>query len=397
MTHAEPYSTSEPTVPPAPRKIPRKQVFAMLGLAVTIGITTAAISCARPASADQISDAKAQAAAITAKIQATEGQIAALSGQVQSADYQLSQLNSQIAANQAQVAKDQAEVTKDQDQLRVQAISDYTSSGTTNQVTQMFSSSPNTSDIRSEYSSIASGDVTTTIDNLHTAQSQLQTAQATLQQQQSQATATRNNLQASESQATALANQDQATLNSVNANIQNLVAQQQAAAAAQAKAAATASFNAKVAAAQRAQSTAQTTRSGGTSSSGDSAAPAGPAPPLAAGAAGAVQAAESQVGTPYVWGGSSPGGFDCSGLVMWAYAQVGIGLPRTSGAQYGATTHISLADIQPGDLLFYGPGGSDHVAMYVNSGTMIEAPYTGADVRLTALRLGDGFAGAGRP
>jgi cell wall-associated NlpC family hydrolase len=290
-------------------------------------------------------------------------------------------------------------VAKDQAQLRGQAISDYTSSGTTSQVTQMFSSSPNTSDIRSEYSSIATGNVTTAVDNLHTAQSQLQAAQATLQQQESQAAATRNNLQASESQATALASQDQATLNSVDANIQNLVAQQQAAEAAAAKVAATASFNARLAASQRAQSAAPVTHSssnGAAGASSASAAPAGPPPPLAAGAAGAVQAAESQVGVPYVWGGSSPAGFDCSGLVMWAYAQVGIGLPRTSGAQFGATTHIPLADIQPGDLLFYGPGGSEHVAMYVGGGSMIEAPYTGASVWITGVRTDSGFAGVGR-
>ncbi len=400
MPLAEPSSTSETAVTPAPGRTSRKHLFAVLGLAVTIGVTTAAISVARPAAADQISDAKAQAASIAAKIQSTQGQIASLSGQVQSADYQLTQLNSQIAANQAQVAKDQAEVTKDENDLRVQAISDYTSSGTTNQVTQMFSSSPNTTDIRDEYSSIATGNVTTTIDNLHSAQSQLQAAQGQLQQQQTQATATRNNLQTSESQASALVSQDQATLNSVDANIQNLVAQQQAAAAAAAKAAATASFNAKLASAQRAQTAAAPSQAagggGGGSGGGVAAAPAGPAPPLAAGAAGAVQAAEREIGVPYVWGGSSPAGFDCSGLVMWAYAQVGIGLPRTSGAQFAATTHISLADIQPGDLLFYGPDGSDHVAMYVGGGSMIEAPYTGASVWITGVRTDSGFAGVGR-
>src|ERR1700730_7792461 len=120
MTHAEQYSTSEPSAPPAPRKSSRNRVFAVLALATTIGITSAVISSSHPAAADQISDAKAQAAAITAKIQATEAQISVLSGQVQAADYHLTQLRSQIAANQAQVAKDQAEVNKDQSQLRVQ-------------------------------------------------------------------------------------------------------------------------------------------------------------------------------------------------------------------------------------------------------------------------------------
>ena len=114
---------------------------------------------------------------------------------MQSADYHLSQLQGEIAANQAQVAQDQAEVNKDQSQLRTQAISDYTSSGTSNEVTQMFSSDPNTTRIRSEYSSIATGNVTTTIDHLHTAQAQLQATQAALQQQQSAATNTRDQLQ----------------------------------------------------------------------------------------------------------------------------------------------------------------------------------------------------------
>ncbi len=81
---------------------------------------------------------------------------------------------------------------------------------------------------------------------------------------------------------------------------------------------------------------------------------------------------------------------------MWAYAQVGISLPHYSGAQFDDTTHIPLADIEPGDLLFYGPGGSEHVAMYVGGGQMIEAPYTGASVWITAIRTGDDFAGVGR-
>jgi cell wall-associated NlpC family hydrolase len=108
-----------------------------------------------------------------------------------------------------------------------------------------------------------------------------------------------------------------------------------------------------------------------------------------------VQAAEREIGVPYVWGGSSPSGFDCSGLIAWAYSQVGIGLPHYSGAQYASTTHISMADIAPGDLLFYGPGGSEHVAMYVGGGSMIEAPHTGATVSISGVRTG-GLAGIGR-
>ncbi len=404
MTHAEQYSTSEPQVSSPARKKTKTRTFSVLALAAGLGLASTVVLTTRPASADQIGDAKAQAAAITAKIQATQAQIQTLTGQVTAADYKLSQLTGQIVASQKQMAKDRLAVNKDEGQLRTEAISDYTNSGTNNEITQMFSSNVDTSGIRSEYSSIATGNVTTTVDNLNTAQGRLQATENALQRQKSQATATRNNLQSSENQADALVQQDRQTLASVNANIQHLVAEQQAAAAAAAKAAAEAAFNAQVAASRQAQETAQVTSGAGSGSSsqgggggGGVVTSAANPPPVPPGVTGAIEAAESQLGVPYVWGGETPGvGFDCSGLVQWSWAQAGVSLPRTSGAQFAATTQIPLADIEPGDLLFYGPDGSEHVAMYVGGGTMIEAPETGQDVHLTPIRTGDGFAGVGR-
>ena len=96
-------------------------------------------------------------------------------------------------------------------------------------------------------------------------------------------------------------------------------------------------------------------------------APVSAPPPVGSGAAGAVAAAESRVGDPYVWGAAGPGAFDCSGLVMWAYAQVGISLPHFSGAQYADTTHIPMSELEPGDLVFPADPGQ-HVAMYVGNG-----------------------------
>jgi cell wall-associated NlpC family hydrolase len=375
--------------------------MSMVFVAAALGVSGAVVTVARPASADTIAS------------QQTQGQIQVLSGQVQAADFKLSQLDSEIAANQAAVTRDQSTVSKDTSQLRVQAISDYTDSGTTNQITDMFSGNVNTSGIRSEYSSIATGNVTTTIDRLHTAQSALEVTQSALRKQQTAATATRDALASEESQASALVSEDQSTLNSVNAHIQALVKQQQEEAAAAAAAAAQRAFNAKLAASKAAQAAAAaqsarqtatgTGTSGGGTTSGSGAGGgstnpvAADPPPVPAGAAGAIQAAESQLNVPYVWGGETPGvGFDCSGLVQWSWAQAGVSLPRTSGAQYEATTHIPLADIEPGDLLFYGPDGADHVAMYIGGGEMIEAPETGQVVHITGVRTGDGFAGVGR-
>ena len=110
----------------------------------------------------------------------------------------------------------------------------------------------------------------------------------------------------------------------------------------------------------------------------------------------AVQAAEKFLGVPYVWGGASRYGVDCSGLVMLAYDAVGVYLPHYSGGQFDDTERVPLYDIQPGDLLFYGYNGDEHVAMYVGGGMMIEAPETGYTVHITPIRLGYGFAGIGR-
>ena len=118
-----------------------------------------------------------------------------------------------------------------------------------------------------------------------------------------------------------------------------------------------------------------------------------------------VALAEAQIGTPYVWGGAAPGGFDCSGLVQWTYAQVGVNLPRTAQQQYDTAAPIATTQIQPGDLLFYAQTYPDpsstitHVGIYIGNGQMINAPTDGDVVRVMPAFdgfWGAHFAGAGR-
>lgn len=101
-----------------------------------------------------------------------------------------------------------------------------------------------------------------------------------------------------------------------------------------------------------------------------------------------VNYAEKFVGVPYVWGGETPSGFDCSGLVEYVYAHFGVSLPRTTYAQVYSGTDITGSTLQPGDLLFFNRGskGPEHVAIYAGNNQMVEAPHTGANVRLTSLR-----------
>jgi hypothetical protein len=103
----------------------------------------------------------------------------------------------------------------------------------------------------------------------------------------------------------------------------------------------------------------------------------------------AVAIAEQYLGIPYVWGGASPlGGFDCSGLVMYVYAQLGIHLTHFSGAQFNEGTRIlQPEDLLPGDLVFFdpGPNGPGHVGMYIGGGEFIQAPHTGDVVKISSL------------
>jgi len=100
-----------------------------------------------------------------------------------------------------------------------------------------------------------------------------------------------------------------------------------------------------------------------------------------------VALATSHLGTPYVWGGTSPGGFDCSGLMQWAYAQVGIDLPRVSTQQAQAGRAVSAAEARPGDLVFFERGAVDHIGMYAGNGQWVVAPKTGDVVKLQDVDL----------
>jgi cell wall-associated NlpC family hydrolase len=99
--------------------------------------------------------------------------------------------------------------------------------------------------------------------------------------------------------------------------------------------------------------------------------------------AGAVGIAMQYLGDPYVWGGSSPAGFDCSGFVAYVYAQLGVSLPHNSGAQWGYGVPVDRADLQPGDLVFF--DGLGHVGIYVGGGAFIHAPHAGDVVKISSL------------
>jgi cell wall-associated NlpC family hydrolase len=332
-----------------------------------------------PSGAATVGSLQAQADQLQSQIQSKGAEISALGQRYDEAKDQLASIDNQITTTKNQIASDQQRVDVDEVNLRSAAVDAYISDGSVGTANPLFATNQKTFAAEQEYDQVATGNLDVTLDDLHTAQVQLNAAKVVLDNQQGSAQDAVNAAASAE----ASANQQESALNAdlgqVKGELGTLEQEAQEAADAQ-------------------QSTVdqRVLVDGATF----------PPPPSAGGAAGvAVEAAETQLGVPYVWGGTSPrgtpgdpsGGFDCSGLVMWAWAQAGVDLPHYSGAQFDDTAPVPVADMEPGDILFYGPGGSQHVAMYVGGGEMIEAPETGEVVHITPIRLGDGFVGVGRP
>lgn len=124
----------------------------------------------------------------------------------------------------------------------------------------------------------------------------------------------------------------------------------------------------------------------------------GPSGPLQGGAV--VDLATRMIGSPYRWGGATPEGFDCSGLVYYAFGEAGIKVPRTSQEQYQAARPVPVSSARPGDLVFFGQGGRiSHVGIYIGDQRFIHSPEAGQSVKISALSeayFSARFAGSGR-
>jgi len=379
-----------PSTVPSSQQIGWPRRAALVAGAVVTVLSGVLGASSRPAVADPLSSAQAQAAQIASQLATDQRRLDTTSEQYDAAEQRVQQLNQQITQIKAAVAQDVANVTAEKTSLRQQAVASYMAGTSSNDLQTLFSSGGEQATVTGEYQSVASGNISGAIDALNVAQAHLASQQSQLQAAHDQAQSALTEAADARQTAQATVADQQATLARVKGRIGTLVAQRQAAQLAASHAA----FLARVAAANATVRTVDSARSGN---------PSRPTPPVlpnlpaAGGAATALAAAESQIGVPYVWGGESPGrGFDCSGLTQWAWRQAGVSLPRTAAAQYGATAHVPLSDLQPGDLLFWGFGGISHVGMYVGGGEIVNAPQTGELVRIEAI-WNDGLVGAGRP
>ncbi|GAA3002903.1 NlpC/P60 family protein [Kitasatospora sp. NPDC127116] len=297
------------------------------------------------------------------------------------------ELEKQVSGMQDQVARQQAQVTELQGGLAEIAGEQYRNGGISPTVQLMFSSSPDTflsqADALNQAGSTQKGQL-----------KELQEQQRKLDQDRNEAQGKLAELESTTQQLKASKEEVQGKLKAAQDLLNTLTEQErQALRQAEEKAAADAKAKADAAQAQQQQAdrasrdnsrgdlaTGSTASAGSTASS-----PVKVAPGSSRGAA-ALSAAASKIGSPYVWGATGPGSFDCSGLMVWAFNQAGVSLPRTSQAQASAGTRIGsdISQAQPGDLLIFYTD-AHHVGIYAGNGQVLHAPKPGASVRYEAV------------
>ncbi|MFD4654309.1 NlpC/P60 family protein [Kitasatospora sp. NPDC058444] len=295
------------------------------------------------------------------------------------------ELEKQVSGLQDQVARQQAQVTELQGGLAEIAGEQYRNGGISPTVQLMFSSSPDTflsqAGALNQAGSTQKGQL-----------KELQEQQRKLDQDRNEAQGKLAELESTTQQLKASKDEVQGKLKAAQ-DLLNTLTEQERQALRQAEEKAAADAKAKADAAAQAQQ--QADRASRDNSRGDLSAPSTTAPtttapvkvaPGSSRGSAALAAAASKVGSPYVWGATGPGSFDCSGLMVWAYNQAGVSLPRTSQAQASAGTRIGsdISQAQPGDLLiFY--SDAHHVGIYAGNGQVLHAPKPGASVRYEAV------------
>jgi len=404
---------------------------------VAIGATTAvlvvapvALATATTADASPSVPTQSQISAEQRQIQQIESTIAQqqaegdqLSQKYDAAEQQLATTQAALATTQASIATTRTELVADKRRLHIAALDAYVHAVPDNRLNELFTAPAGQAVAAQVYQNLAVGHLTSAADALATDQARLaaQESQQVADQQQAsgsaalaQSLAATNATQTKAAQATLT--QAQGTLSQQIAAYAAQQAQQAQLAAARAAAAKNAAAAAKAAnAAAAAASVAGAVGGGANSAANQAAAQAaasagvtisGSTNGSATGRA-AVNAALTQLGVPYVFGGTRstdtpPPGFDCSGLTQWAWQQAGVSIQRTSELQWASLTHVSLTALEPGDLIFSEGAPPGHVVMYVGSGpygseTVVEAPHTGTDVMYTSALLLGTVTGAARP
>ena len=353
---------------------------------VIVALTCGALSPLR-ASGSPIDDKKAEAAHLEAEIQANGDRIAALGEQYNGAVLAYNDAMAAVAEARRLLVNAEAHSAKLSNLVSVRAAELYQgASDPTSLLPSTNIKSVNELGVRKEYGSVATGNDEQLIAQLTRSKQDLEIERKQLDTRVAKAAAKRDFIALSRQQVEQANANEQQLLSHVKGQIATLIAEEKARIQAQLKASLEALARANANQGNGASSVPA-------SSVGGDQIPNLPAP--SARAAAAISFAEAQLGKPYQYAAAGPNSYDCSGLTMAAWTAAGVSMPHYSGAQYAMFPHVPLDQLQPGDLLFWGQGGSEHVAMYIGGGLQIAATHTGDFVRIQPV--GSNPVGAARP
>jgi cell wall-associated NlpC family hydrolase len=365
-----------------------------LGLSILLSLVVLVAGLISSAHADPISDEQAKASAIQDAIATNGERISALSEQYDGAQLHLQQSEQTLASANAEIAFDQAAVVRLRNAIETRARDLYEKAATGQsvaaldlQATQQLLTAGRYADAEASQEQQQVAALGAASANLARSRDEAKTAVTAAAQEADQINQAAQQLQT--------ANQQQyATLAEVQGTLQQLVTQAQQRQEAQNLAQAQGRYGTT----SSPTTTAPSESSGSSSASGSGSSPNTPAVPSvpsapnfsgepsgSSGAAVAIAFARAQLGKPYEYAAAGPSAYDCSGLTMAAWGAAGVRLPHYSGAQYSMLPHVSLSAMIPGDLVFWGPGGSQHVGLYIGGGLMIAAPTTGDVVKIQAI------------
>jgi cell wall-associated NlpC family hydrolase len=382
-----------------------------------VGVGTPLVLASSPAGANQVSTLQQRAQYIAGEIQAANVQLQILDESYLQAESRVSLFARQVARATAAIGGTETALEQDRAHLREVAIEAYVTGGASQSLSVVFNGTEQTAGMQQAYLQAASGNLDESETTVLINQRALTLERATLSRTEQIAKANANSVASDLSQEKALTvqlnNEESQVKGQLAAAVAEVEREQAAAYAAAARAAlAKAEKRQAAEAAAAAQASANQVSDVSTTPAATVSTPAqplaqaqstaqpasSPAPTAGDGAGQmAVNAAQSQRGVPYVWGGATPGeGFDCSGLTMWAWAQAGVQLAHGATEQYYEIQHVSMADLQAGDLIFYGDASLlYHVVMYIGGGMVVQAEETGTDVMDTPIP--PGAYGAGQP
>ena len=351
-------------------RAPRRPAVISALLIGTLAIALLGATATR-AHADQISSKRAQAQSVLVRLQSLEAAEGRANSRYQAATQALQRVERELRVNRQALGVSRGNLSRAQKTLEQRLVALYTSKDQQSSLAVLLGARSLDDLIsRIETADSMSKQDTALIHQVLSFQREIVRRRTLLTQERVRQTQLVSTRAAERARIHANVGTEQRLYASVRSQLQTLISQQQAA---------------QAAVAHRAQLAAQAQAAAPEGSLGVARA-SGTVPGARYGSV--VSIAMQYLGVPYVWGGASPSGFDCSGFVMYVFAQVGISLPHYTVAQWNYPNAVSVprSQLQPGDLVFF--AGLGHVGIYVGNGQFIHAPHTGSVVRIDSLNEG---------